>query len=111
MTVLTRSEAEMKYELMRLNSAALSGRYGPAIKGALLQNGAKQGEFLVINWLPEQDSEIFTIVLRGDKIMVIEVDRVMRFQNEMLGIKDFMKRGSKFDRRKIGIAKKILESC
>ncbi|MBX7114025.1 MAG: hypothetical protein K1X64_06770 [Myxococcaceae bacterium] len=106
----SRTEQQLREELVRSNLALQDGSHG-RLANALESVNVKVTGAYVLNWVPEQAEDIYTVLASADEVVIVEVPRgegqVLSAREELA---KYEGKCSKIQRIKVAVAKDLLTS-
>lgn len=98
-------ERKMREELIRSNFAFRDGTYDPRLIDVLNAANVDLDRAYVLNWIPEQAEDIYTVLVSPVEVLVIEVPREQgEAQVERQSLDAYSAKCSKHQRMKIAVA-------
>ncbi len=102
----------LKEELEQSRKRLLNGEFNGALLSALKDHVLDGSDnVFIIQWVPEQGEDLFTVLVNGNQIVEVELSRIPSIQNpvsvKVQSLRDFLNRNpkpSKVIRRKLDIA-------
>ncbi len=102
----------LKEKLLKSKANLLSGKRNPELLSILRAKfPGTTDNFFIVGWIPEQEEDIFTILVNGKKIVEIEISRISPAENpvrcDVLTVQEYLKQNpalSKTTRRKLDAA-------
>ncbi|GHU22420.1 hypothetical protein AGMMS50243_21940 [Betaproteobacteria bacterium] len=105
----SRTEQQMREELVRSNLALRDGSHDRLVKALELANVNVAGAY-VLNWIPEQVEDIYAVLVSVGEVVTVEVPRgegqVLIDREELV---KYEGKCSKIQRLKIAVARDLLE--
>lgn len=101
------ADQQTREELVRSNLALQDGSHGPLV-AALRGANANLANSYVVNWIPEQAQDIYTVLIEMGTVLIVEIPRDgSRVQIERQELSNFEAECSRVQRRKIAVAKEL----
>jgi hypothetical protein len=69
------TDCEIEQSLVRSSKLLLEGRTNRRLLEAILSHFGNLSEAFVIDWIPEQGEDIYTVVVPPDTVAIVEVSR------------------------------------
>jgi hypothetical protein len=113
-------QSDIEEGLVRSNALLLHGDGNTELRDLLLRECPALSSAYIVDWIPEQAEDIYTVVVDGDTILVAEIPRVNAYRNagldppnvtvQRFDTKTFasqLGKGAKLKRRKIAAAQSL----
>jgi hypothetical protein len=105
----SRSEQQMRDELVRSNHSLQNGTHGQALVAALESANVNLARAYVLDWIPEQAEDIYDVLVSRDDVLIVEVSRESNeVQLERQSLAVYKAKCSKVQRLKIIVAQDLL---
>lgn len=108
------TEDRLREELLGSNAALRDGLAHPALSALLRDRGVDLATAFVLNWVPEQSEEIYTILDGDRRVLTIELPRGMGSAPPVVGAVPFaifreaISKGSRLNRLRFAVAEDLV---
>lgn len=105
----SRSEEQLREELVRSNLALRDGSYGLRLTALLKSVNVNLADAYVLQWIPEQGEDIYTLLVSSSEVLIVEIPRGKgEGQLDRQSLVAYSARCSKHHRLKIAVAQDLI---
>jgi hypothetical protein len=108
------TEDRLREELLRSNAALRDGRAHPALSALLRDRGVDPATAFVLDWVPEQSEDIYTILDGDQRVLTIELPRGIGSVPPVVGavpyasFREAISKGSRLNRLRFAVAEDLV---
>lgn len=108
------TEDRLREELLRSNAALCDGRAHPALSALLRGRGVDLATAFVLDWVPEQSEDIYTILDGDPRVLTIELPRGMGGAPPVVeavpfaSFREAMSKGARLNRLRFAVAEALV---
>ncbi|RFA24188.1 hypothetical protein CAI21_22520 [Alkalilimnicola ehrlichii] len=106
----SRQEQQLRGELLRSNRALKSGLGNPGLLRVLKESSHDPEKSYVLNWIPEQGEDIYTVLVFPGNLMEIEIPRGSgSVEMRELDLRNYAEKCSRINKLKLSVALQLME--